>query len=174
MQQTNITQHQQADRYTFTDTQSRDIRIIFLPQTLRHNLKIPQLDYQGSEGKFTFQGNEVKQQQSSLGLLISVTLKTNTKNGGLDLALILPSVNLVEQKRQDFETVAIATTKNKKIVDNRAVTEFAYKVFTLKGVAEKLSVVASGSVPSSDLFKAYQSPTTWQEDEYSLVDFYRF
>lgn len=118
------------------------------------------MDYQGSEGKFTFQGSEVKQQQSSLGLLISVTLKTNTKSGGLDFALILPSVNLVEQKRQDFETVAIATTKNQKIVDNRAVTEFAYKVFTLKGVAEKLSVVASGSVPLSDILKAYQSPTT--------------
>lgn len=27
MQQRNTTQHQQADRYTFTDTQSEDIRI---------------------------------------------------------------------------------------------------------------------------------------------------
>lgn len=173
MQQITTTQHQQADRYTFTDTQAGNIRIVFLPQTLRHNRKIPQLDYQGSEGKFTFQGNEVKQQQSNLGLLISVTLKANPKSGGLDFALILPSVNLVEQKRQDFETVAIATTKSQKIVGNRAVTEFTYKVFTLKGVAEKLSVVASGSVPSA-LLKDYQSPTTWQEDEYSLVDLHRF
>lgn len=174
MQHINTTQNQQADRYTFTDTQSENIRIVFLPQTLRHNRKIPQLDYQGSEGKFTFQGNEVKQQQSNLGLLISVTLKANAKTEGLDFALILPSINLVEQKRQNFETVAIATTKSQKIVANRAVTEFAYKVFTLKGVAEKLSVVASGSVPS-DLLKAYQSPTTtWQEDGFNLIDFDRF
>lgn len=174
MQQINTTQHQQADRYTFTATQFADIHIVFLPQILRHNRKIPQLDYQGSEGRFTFQDNEVKQQQSNLGLLISVTLKANPKTEGFDFALILPAVNLVEQKRQDFETVAIATTKSQKIVGNRAVTEFAYKVFTLKGVAEKLSVVASDYVPSSALLKAYQSPATCQEDEYSLVDLRRF
>ncbi len=169
--QIDTNQNYQADRFTFTDTQSEAIRIVFLPQTLRYHRKIPQLDYQGAEGQFTFRGGEVKQQHSNLGLLISVTLKTNKDSDGLDFALILPSVNLGDRQKQDFETIAIATTRKQKIVANRTGTEFIYKILTLKGCAEKLSVVASGSVPSSNWLKV---PTPWQENGFDLMDFPRF
>ncbi len=169
--QTNTIQNQQADRYTFLDTQFSGIKIVFLPQTLRGNRKIPQLEYQGLEGQFTFRGDEIKQQQSSLGLLVSITLKKHRTSAGLDFALVLPSVNLASQKRQDFETVAIATTKSQKIVENRTETEFTYKILTLKGCAEKLSVVASSSRPSSNWLKV---PTPWQENGFDLMDFPRF
>ena len=164
-QQLNNTQNYQVERFTFTDTQSSNIRIVFLPQILRGERKIPQLDYQGSEGKFTFRSKEIKQQHSDLGLLISVTLKINADGGGrLDFAFILPSVNLAGQKSQDFETIAIATTRSRKITANHVGTEFSYKILMLKGVAEKLP-------PSSNWLKA---PTTWHEDIYNLIDFPRF
>lgn len=173
--QINSNQNPQADRFTFTDTQSGNIRIVFLPQILRGNRKVPQLDYQGSEGQFTFQGKEIKQQQSNLGLLISITLKPNADGGGSDFALVLPSVNLAGQKSQNFQTFAIATTTSRKIVANHAGTEFIYKILTLKGCAEKLPLAGFSSVPSA----AGQNPqwfpfTKRHEDWYNLMDFDRF
>lgn len=171
--QINTTQNQQVDRFTFTNTQSSDLRIVFLPQILKHNRKIPQLDYQGLEGQFTFRGNEIKQEHCNLGLLVSITLKTNTDAGGLDFALVLPSINFTGQRRQDFETVAIAATRNQKIVANLSKTEFTYKVLTLKGCAEKLSIVAPE--PSVDRQNYYRLPSTeGQEDRYNLMDLQRF
>lgn len=163
----------QADRFTFTDTQSNNLQIVFLPRMLQGNRKIPQLDYQSSEGKFTFQGDEIVQHQSNLGLLISVPIKTNADDG-FDFALILPFFNMNGQTRQEFETVAIAATKTQKIVANCTKCEFTYKMLTLKAVAEKLSVVGSG-VSSSNWFKNRQlSSTAWQGDGYDLIDFDRF
>ncbi len=168
--QINTTQVGQADRFTFTNTNTGDINIVFLPQILRGNRRIPQLDYRGEEGQFTFRGEEVKQQQSSLGLLISVTLKPKA-DGTLDFALVLSSINLEGQKFQDFETVAIATTRNRKIVANHTGMEFTYKILTLKGVAQKLPFVTPNSVPSED----WRNPNTpLQEDRYNLIDFPRF
>jgi|GEM_PF-2960826 len=169
--QTNTTQNQQADKFTLTDAYS-GIRIVFLPQTLRGNQKIPQLDYQGAEGEFTFRGDEVKQQQSHLGLLISIVLKTNTDDQELIFTLMLPSVNLASQKRQEFETVAIATTKSRKVVA-RAGIQFNCQVFTLKGCAENLSMVP----PLASA--GWQNPSWFphnkrHEDLYNLMDFQRF
>lgn len=166
-------QNHQVDRFTFTDTQSKDFQIVFLPQTLRHNRKVPQLDYQGLEGKFTFRGNEIKQQHSHLGLLISVTLKTNPNAERLDFALVLPQINLESQKIKDFETVAIATTRNQKIISNRSRTEFAYKVLTLKGWAEKLNKKVE-PVLSAAWQNPYSHCTEWLEERYNLIDFPRF
>lgn len=168
----NTNQNQPPDRFTLTDTQSSDIKIVFLPQMLRGDRKKPQLEYQSAGGQFTFRGSEIKQQQSNLGLLISITLKTDEQGEKLNFAFMLPSINLAGKKKQDFETVAIATTRNHKMVANRTVTEFSHKVLTLKGCAEKLSFLASEYVPSADWQK---SPTTsWHEDGYNLMDLHRF
>jgi hypothetical protein len=167
----NTPQNQQPDRFTFTDTQSSNIKIVFLPQMLRGDRKKPQLDYQSSEGQFTFRGNEINQQQSNLGLLISITLRTDERGEKLNFAFILPSINLAGQKKQDFETVAIATTRSQKIVTNDTLTEFYHKILTLKGCAEKLSFVTD-YVPSADW---RELPTTaWHEDGYNLMDLQRF
>ncbi len=140
---------------------------------MRHNRKVPQLDYQGLEGKFTFRGNEIKQQQSHLGLLISITLKTNPNAERLDFALMLPQVNLESQKIKDFETVAIATTRSRKIIASRSGTEFAYKVLTLKGWAEKLSKEVE-PVPLVAWQNPYLHCTEWLGERYNLIDFQRF
>lgn len=169
--QINNNQNQQPDRYTFTDPQFSDIKIVFLPQMLRGDRKKPQLDYQSSEGIFTFWGDEVKQQQSNLGLLISITLKTDENGEKLNFAFMLPSINLAGQKQQKFETVAIVTTRSQKMVARRTAIEFSHKILTLKGVAEKLSFVADYA-PSSDGLKA--SIAAGHKDKYDLIDFPRF
>ncbi len=168
-------QNQQAERFTFTDDRS-NTKIVFLPQILRGNRRITQLDYQGLEGKFTFRGDEIKLQQSNLGLLICITLKTNTETEGVDFALVLPSVNLTTQKRQDFETVAIATTRKRKTITNQDGVQFDCKFMSLKGCAENLSMVGSSSKSSSE---DWQNPSWFpeskkHEDWYKLMDFQRF
>ncbi len=52
-----------------------------------------------------FRGDEIAQEQTVLGLVVSVVLKPNADAGGLDFALILPPVNLGGEAHQDFDTV---------------------------------------------------------------------
>lgn len=116
------------NRFIFTDRENKT-RIDFLCQTPG-----TRLDFQGPEGRFTFQEDEIDQQQSSLGLLITVTLKPDLGAGGLSFMLILPPVNLVEP-RQDWATVAVLT-QSRGLLSERAGAELTYKELFLLETAE--------------------------------------
>ncbi len=76
------------------------------------------------------------------------------------------------KKRQDFETVAIATTKSRKVVAQAGI-QFSCKVWTLKGYAENLSMVAP--LPTTDCYDSSWFPHAKRhEDLYNLMDFQRF
>lgn len=136
----NVQRTRSANKFTFTDS-TGITKIVFFPQSLMpspvQSSGGSQLDYQGLEGQFIFSGNEIDQQRSLLGSLISVTLKPNLDAGGLDFTLLLPPVNLGEQKRQEFETVAIKTKSQGRVI-NPVGAELTYEVLNLKGVAENV------------------------------------
>jgi hypothetical protein len=132
----NTAQNQLAKRFTLTDREG-STQIVFFPQAPGpiRSPRNPQLDYRGPEGQFTFRGDEVNQQQSPLGLLLSVTLQPDLDAGQLDLTLVLPPVNLVGKKIQAFETVAIKSRSRGFVVD-RSGAQLTYEVLMLKGSAE--------------------------------------
>jgi hypothetical protein len=128
----------QPNRFTFIDRNS-NTRIVFLPQIpdlAQAPVKASQLEYQGPEGQFTFQGDQIEKQASPLGELITVTLQPNADAGELNLTLVLPPVNLGEMKQQGFATLAIKTrSRGRLVVNPQPGAELVYRVLTLQGIA---------------------------------------
>jgi hypothetical protein len=121
-----------------------------LPQA--PNFAAPQLDYQGLEGKFSFRGDEISQQRTALGLLITVTLEPDADAGQLNLNLMLPSINFAGEKAQEFETIAIKTRSQGHVIDPAGAGLF-YRVLMLTGVAQAVipPEIAIAQTPKSIL-----------------------
>ncbi|AVH62137.1 hypothetical protein CDG77_29435 [Nostoc sp. 'Peltigera membranacea cyanobiont' 213] len=135
------TQLNQANQYTFTDP-IKTTEIVFFPQApgpvrVDDPPKASQLIYHGPSGELTFRGKEIRKQKSALGLLITVTLEPNFDRGQLELTLVLPTVNLENGQKQNFDTVAIKARGLGRVI-NRAGSELTYLVLPLKGVAEQV------------------------------------
>jgi hypothetical protein len=132
------------NRFSLADS-SRSTRIVFFPGALTplgtsQPSTEAQLEYHGLEGQLVFKGDEITQEQTILGLVVSVALKPNADAGGIDFALILPPVNLEGEARQDFETVGIRIRSRGRLI-NPAGAELSYDVVHLKGVAEDIPVL---------------------------------
>ncbi|KAM3091413.1 hypothetical protein ACKFKG_25700 [Phormidesmis sp. 146-35] len=125
----------EASLFKFSDREGAT-NIAFYPQAPKaQSGRESQLDYRGVEGSFTFRGEQITQQQSKLGLLISVTLQPDVDAGELSLTLILPPVNLAGEKQQDFTTLAVKARSLGFVVD-RSGAQLKYEVLPLKGIAE--------------------------------------
>ncbi|MBW4420649.1 MAG: hypothetical protein KME13_15670 [Myxacorys californica WJT36-NPBG1] len=140
----------QVKRFTLSDSEGVT-KIAFFPQAPLPTLPgSARLDYRGLEGGFTFVGDDIAQQQSPLGLLITVILEPDVDAGELALTLILPPVNLAGQKQQDFATVAIKTRSLGFVVD-RSGAQLKYRVLSLTGVADGVLLPPISNQRSSDL-----------------------
>jgi hypothetical protein len=136
--------HRQPNRFTLTDS-SKGTRIVFFPKALTplgtsESSTQAQLEYHGLEGQFVFRGDDITQEQTVLGSVVSVVLKPNADAGGLDFALILPPVNLGGRAHQDFETLGVRIRSRGRLI-NSAGAELSYDVVHLKGVAEDVPVL---------------------------------
>ena len=132
------------NRFTLSDCDGRT-RVVFFPQTLTplgasESPANAQLQYDGPEGQLIFHGEDITQEQTILGSLISVTLRPDADAGGIDFVLVLPPVNLGGQARQDFETLGIKARSRGRVI-NRAGAELSYDVLNLKGVAEDIPIL---------------------------------
>ncbi|HEY6044196.1 MAG TPA: hypothetical protein VIU43_04770, partial [Nitrosospira sp.] len=100
----------QPNRYTFSDQEGVK-RVVFFPKELGplgdgRPSAGPQLEYTGPEGRLTFRGDDISQEQTVLGTLISVAIKINADAGGLNFALALPPVHLAGEAKE-FKTIGI-------------------------------------------------------------------
>src|SRR5690242_19386862 len=134
----------QPNHYIFSDQEGVK-RIVFFPEMLGplgegKSLAGSQLEYHGSEGQLIFRGDDIGQEQTVLGTLISVVLKPNADAGGLDFALILPPVSLGGEAHQEFETVGFKIHTKGRMVKPVG-PELTYEVVNLKGVAEDIPVL---------------------------------
>lgn len=132
------------NRFTLSDCDGRT-HIVFFPRALTPlgASKSPagaQLQYDGPEGQLIFHGEEVTQEQTILGSLISVTLRPDADAGGIDFALVLPPVNLGGEARQDFKTLGIKARSRGRVI-NPVGAELSYDVLNLRGVAEDIPIL---------------------------------
>jgi hypothetical protein len=71
----------------------------------------PLLQYQGPEGNYTFTGNQVIQQGSSLGTLLTVGLTPNADAGAINITVLVPKAyGVTPDSPVTFSTIAIKTT----------------------------------------------------------------
>ena len=134
----------QPNRFTLSDC-DKTTRIVFFPKALiplgaTEKPSDAQLEYHGVEGELVFRGDEISQEQTTLGLLISVILRPNADAGGVDFALVLPPVNLGGEARQEFDTIGIKILSRGRVI-NPAGAELTYEVLNLKGVAEDIPIL---------------------------------
>jgi hypothetical protein len=134
----------QPNRFTLSDC-DKTTRIVFFPKALTplgasETPSDAQLEYHGVEGELVFRGDEISQEQTTLGLLISVILRPNADAGGVDFALVLPPVNLGGEARQEFDTIGIKILSRGRVI-NPAGAELTYEVLNLKGVAEDIPIL---------------------------------
>ena len=134
----------QPNRFTLSD-RDKTTRIVFFPQALTplgatEKPSDAQLEYHGVEGELVFRGDEISEEQTILGLLISVILRPNADAGGVDFALVLPPVNLGGEARQEFDTIGIKIRSRGRVI-NPIGAELTYEVLNLKGVAEDIPIL---------------------------------
>ena len=122
-------------------TQQSDLATMFLLSG--ENIKVSyyinedgssQLDYQDADLNLTFTGNQVRIQQSEIGTLISVSLKTSVDAGATTFTLVLPQVKLGGEIKQPLETFGIMT-QNYGILP-RVGAQLTNRVVQLQGTAQ--------------------------------------
>ena len=128
-----MTQDIIANFFTFSDDNGT-IQINYYPHA--------RLEYQGPEGKFVYPGvspgreNMTVQEQSWLGQQVNVVLLPSVDGTSVTLTLLLPSVNMVGQSEQDFDTIAIKTTNSDMLPSAGA--KLTYEVLYLQGTAQHI------------------------------------
>jgi hypothetical protein len=93
-----------------------------------------QLSYHSPTGILTFQGQDIRIEQSELGTLVSVTIVKTIDTGSTSLTLLLPHVNLAGSTQQPIHTVAIIARHLFGVLPRTGAQEL-YKVEHLSGMA---------------------------------------
>jgi hypothetical protein len=132
-------QSEEPNQYTFDDRKGGR-HITYYPKApgplIQGEQSGAELDYKGPEGQLRFRGGDkVRLEQNVFGTLISVTIKINADAGGLDFALILPSVHLAGETTQKFQTIGIMIHSRGRVA-NPAGADRSYEAIPLDGLAE--------------------------------------
>jgi hypothetical protein len=132
------------NRYTFSDGEGVK-RVVFFPERFGplgegESDAGAHLEYNGPEGHLTFHGDDISQEETVLGTLISMVLQPNADAGGLDFALALPLVKLGGKAHQEFETVGFKIRSRGRMI-KPAGPELTYEVLNLRGIAEDIPVL---------------------------------
>jgi hypothetical protein len=132
-------------RFTFVDQEGVK-RVVFFPRALgplgaKEKPQETSLEYTGPEGHFVFRGAQITQQQTVMGTLTSVNLRSGAADEpSMDFALVLPPVELGEELRQAFKTMGILIHGRGFVVDHTG-AQLTYETVNLEGIAEYIPVL---------------------------------
>lgn len=123
------------NRVTFAGDRTHIVFFTETPGPIQIGKEGGKFEYEGVEGSHTFFGKEIRQQDSPLGTLLTVTLRPNADAGGVDLTVLVPRVfGVTGDKPLTFQTLAILTT-SRGFVTGPGV-QFTYTVVPLLATAE--------------------------------------
>jgi hypothetical protein len=136
-------QTRSANRFTLNDATST-IKITFYPQapgplTANEPHGGPLLVLQDGKETRDFKGDAISiNRATTLGELITVTLRPDADAGAIYLTLILPTVNLLQgSKKEHFKTIAIRTTTQPHVIALHG-PDRTYQTIDLNGLAESV------------------------------------
>ena len=97
----------------------------------------PLFQYQGPEGDYTFTGNQVIQQDSALGTLLTVGLAPNADAGAINVTVLIPKAyGVTPDSPVTFLTIAMKTT-GRGFIETPGVS-LTYDVLPLLGTASQV------------------------------------
>jgi hypothetical protein len=98
----------EANVFTFSGDRTSIAYFTQTPGPVKPGEEGGKLEYQGIEGNHTFFGKDIRQQESPLGILLTVTLKLQVDIGGITLTVLVPQVfGVTKDQPVTFETIAI-------------------------------------------------------------------
>lgn len=115
------------------ELRSSDIQITYSTSSIAG---IPQLSYSNQNQTWSFSGSEIQTEASGLGESVTVLLKNNQADEGLEsLTLLIPLVQLASAQEISIQTLAIL---NKRVVFVNPASPIqlqTYDAFKLRGTA---------------------------------------
>jgi hypothetical protein len=92
--------------------------------------------YQDAHQNSTFRGEDIRQHETDLGLVVSVTLLTSVEHGSTSFSLLLPRINLRTEQQTLMQTSAITTVHRSSIAPQFDTGQLdTYTVSSLYGMA---------------------------------------
>ncbi len=100
----------------------------------------PRLSFRDAERDLNFSGEQIRTLVTELGTEVTVTLETIPDARTVTLTLLVPAINLGEEREVEFATVAIETTNLTTIGGPRFITGplQTYRVIELTGTARSV------------------------------------
>jgi hypothetical protein len=123
-----------ANEFTFSGDRTQITYLAEAPGPVRRGQLGGRLTYQGIEGDLTFTGEEISLEETSLGTLLTVTLKVDNDAGGLAATVLIPqAIGVTREKPVTFTTMAIkAASRGRRTNPGVALT---YTIIPLTGTA---------------------------------------
>ena len=111
---------------------------IQITYTLSNIAGQPAFNYQDANGNsFNFTGNDIRTEESTLGVLVTVFLLRTVDQGSTTLTLLLPGVNLANTTQQNIQTIAIVTSNLFSILERNTPRQTStYQIYNLQGTAQ--------------------------------------
>lgn len=97
----------------------------------------PSFSFRDAGREFHFSGEQIRTRATDLGTEVTVTLENIPDDRTVTLTLLVPAINLGEEKEVPFDTAAIETTSHTTIGGTRSITGplQTYRVIELHGIA---------------------------------------
>jgi hypothetical protein len=92
------------------------------------------LSYNGPEGQLNFAESQIQSQDSPLGTLLSVVLKTDPVAGNTNLSIFLPPISFGNNDTQTFATYLVKS----QVIPQTPGCGMTYQVESLTGVARQI------------------------------------
>jgi len=149
MEEKNVPEQQPTDRQPTVyrlNTSDNATRVTFFPQELgplgQGEPGVPALEYDGPGHSRRFRGDQITQQKTILGTLVSVVLEGNEADQGfLDLALVLPPFRMGDEAQHEFKTVGILSKGPSGFGGFRPGPQRTYQILELEGIAEYIPIL---------------------------------
>ncbi len=122
---------QQAVAPDLFELSNDEIQITYSPTSFSGQA---QLNYHTHTNVLTFQGQDIRVENSELGTFVTVSTVKTVDQGYSSLTVLLPHVNLAGSEQQNFSTIAILT-RHLFSVFSHAGAQDLYSVQHLHGVA---------------------------------------
>jgi len=104
------------------------------PPQAGHPFGGPSLSYEGPEGSFAFHGDQITQDDTRMGTVVSVVLKPQKDGGSMTFSLFVPPVVIDGTGTQNFATYAVKTFRPGNF--QRPGAQLTYEMERFKGSAE--------------------------------------
>lgn len=97
----------------------------------------PHFSYQDVQQTLNFSGDEIRQADSEIGTLVSVTIRMTVDTGGTTFSILLPRINIPGEQTVPVRTIGITTLHRFSIVPASGQRDF-YTVTRLSGSASRV------------------------------------